>query len=99
MDLQWAVVKLGDLWKKTGNLNLGQVILLALFIYMLPSIIRVIFEVISSMIRSIVRMMVFTLLVGIAINLYLGNSSDTAEMLNHIQKFGKKAIKSFFLQD
>lgn len=77
----------------TNEWNVGQFLLLALFIVMLPYIIKAIVSVITAAIKSIIQMFLLTLLVAVAINAYLGNSASIGELWEYFQKFVKNALK------
>lgn len=97
MDFQYILRKAEFLWKYTSELNAGQYLMLGLVIYMLPQILQTVFNIVGTMIKSVVWIVMFSIIAGVTINLYLGNGSEIAEMINYSMRFTKKALKSLLL--
>jgi len=88
---------LWETWRLLEKLNLGQCLVIVVVIYMLPKILYAIFDIGASIVRSAIRMMIFSIIVGIAINLYMGNPKgigDVSETLHDFMQTGRKGIRS-----
>jgi len=99
MDSDMVLRKLENWWEYVGDIKLKQFLLLALIIYMIPSIIRTLFDVIFTGIKSMFRMFVFLAVVALAVNLYFGNPTmdlDLRDVTRQMSKFFRKTMKSVF---
>lgn len=92
MDTDWIMSQLKLVWNLASKLSFGQAVVFGLALYLAPHFIRGAINVLTAAVKSVVSMLVWSVLIGILINLWFQDGSDVKEVLRVMWRFVKKSF-------